>query len=122
MSEMNQSSTFAWEYFDRGIDDDRDEAKCQKCGTLIKCKGGSTSGMLRHLKNKHSIQKRAPSQHPSTSASKRSKSSHAEPTLEETVAKLVAVDNFPPSALSKSEFIRQALSDKGMPLPKIPIL
>ena len=35
-------------------------------------------------------------------------------TIEEIVAKLVAVDGLPPSAGCKSEFICQALSDKGM--------
>ena len=35
-------------------------------------------------------------------------------TREEIVAKLVAVDGFPPSAVCKSEFICQAFSDKGM--------
>ena len=33
---------------------------------------------------------------------------------EEIVAKLAAVDGFPPSAVCKSEFICQAFSDKGM--------
>ena len=35
-------------------------------------------------------------------------------TRVEIVAKLVAVDGFPPSAIIKSEFICQAISDKGM--------
>ena len=39
-------------------------------------------------------------------------------TREEIVAKLVAVDGFPPSVVCKSEFICQAFSDKNMLFPK----
>ena len=41
-------------------------------------------------------------------------------TTEEMVAKFVAVDGFPPSNVSKGEFICQAFRDKGMLLPKDP--
>ena len=41
-------------------------------------------------------------------------------TREEIVAKLVAVDGFPPSVVCKSEFICQTFSDKGMLFPKNP--
>ena len=41
-------------------------------------------------------------------------------TIEEIVAKLVDADGLPPSAVCKSEFIRQAFSDKGMLFQKNP--
>ena len=40
-------------------------------------------------------------------------------TREEIVAKFVAVDGFPPSAICKSESICKALSDKGTLFKKI---
>ena len=96
---------------------------------VIKCTGGSTSGLLRHLKSKHSIEKLSSTQSyvssntQSASSTERSKSTYSQTTLhsfmnkktiEEIVAKLVAVDGFPPSAVGKSEFICQAFSDEGM--------
>ena len=34
-----------------------DEAKYKNCAAVIKCTGGSTSGLLRHLNSIHSIEK-----------------------------------------------------------------
>ena len=57
MSEKDKHTTFVSEYYDRGISKSSkgvtDEAKCKMCAALIKCTGGSTSGLLRHLKSKH---------------------------------------------------------------------
>ena len=48
-------------YFDRVIRKSSkgvtDEEKCKNCAAVIKCTGGSTSSLLRHLKSKHSIEK-----------------------------------------------------------------
>lgn len=140
----NKSKTFVWQYFDKT--ENNEEAKCKKCSVLIKCKGCSTSGLLRHLKNKHSIDKpsaevsacvnsaakRDREADPKTNPSKCLKSTSYQPTLvsfmrkvskitmEEMISKLVAVDGFPISAISKSEFIRHSFSDKGFNLPKNP--
>ena len=96
---------------------------------MIKCTGGSTSGLLRNLKSKRSKenpssrQSDVSSNTQSASSTMCSKSAHSQATLhsfmnkntrEEVVAKRVAVDGFPPSAVCKSEFICQAFSDKGM--------
>ena len=85
--------------------------------------------MLRHPKNIHSREISGPTQtdvcseKQSASSLKRFKSAHSQATLlsfikkdtkEEMFAKLVAVDGFPPSAICKSEFIRQAFSDKSV--------
>ena len=89
MSEKDKHKTFVWEYFDRGISKSSkevtDEAKCKKCAAVIKCTGGSTSGLLRHLKSKHSIEKPSPTQSDvssntqSASSSKRFKSAYSQP-------------------------------------------
>ena len=105
------------------------EAKCKNCAAVIKCTGGSTSGLLRHPKNKHSIEKPSSTQSDvssntqSASSTKRFKSAYSQATLhsvmnektgEEVAAKLVAVDGFPPSAVCGRELICQVFSDKGM--------
>ena len=56
------------------------------------------------------------------SSTKRFKSAYPQTTLhsfmnrknKKIVAKLVAVDDFPPSAVCENEFICEAFSDKGM--------
>lgn len=134
---MEKSKTFAWQYFSKCCDND--EAKCNHCGVIIKCKGFSTSGLLRHLKAKHSIEKPTSASDCSlqssagnqsiASSSKCLDSLSSQPTLfkflkkdskEEIIAKLVAVDGFPINAICKSEFIQQAFSEKGFLLPKNP--
>ena len=126
-----------WEYFDRSISRSSkgvtDETKCKNCAAVMKRTGGSTSGLLRRRQSKHSIEKPSSTQSDvssntqSTSSTKRFKSAYSQDTLhtsmnkktrEEIVAKLVAVDGFPPSAVCKSEFICHAFSDKGMKLKK----
>ena len=139
MPEKDKHETFEWEYFDRGISKsykrDTDETKCKNCAAVIKCTGGSTSGLHRHLKSKHSIEKPSSTQSnvssdtQSANSAKRFKSAYFQATLhsfmnkktrEEIDAKLVDVDGFPPSAVCKSEFIRQTFSDKDMLSQKNP--
>ena len=48
-------TSFVWEFFIRSADKN---AQCQKCSMTLKCAGGSTSSLLRHLKTKHLIEKR----------------------------------------------------------------
>ena len=52
MSEQSRLS-FAWAHFDR--DTTGQSATCKKCSAKIKCSGGSTSGLKRHLMSKHNI-------------------------------------------------------------------
>ena len=85
--------------------------------------------MLRHLESKHSIEKPSSTQSDvssntqSASSTKRFKSTYSQATLhsfinrktrEEIIARHVAVDGFPPTAVSKSEFICQVFSDGDM--------
>ena len=66
MSEKNKHETFVREYFDRGISNFSKgvtyEAKAKNSAAVIKCTGGSTSGLLRHLGSKHSIEKQSSTQ------------------------------------------------------------
>ena len=114
MSNSNQKS-FAWQYFVKS--NEEEFAKCSKCKKKILCKGWSTSGLIRHLKNIHNIKssdivESESCQHPETSGLKRSLMSNNEPstssgihskqekityfikkqqTMEEMIANLVAV-------------------------------
>ena len=109
MSEKDKHKTFAWEYFDRGISKSSkgvtDEVKFKNCSAVIKCTGESTSGLLRHLKSKHSIEKPSSTQSDvssdtqSASSTKCFVSDYSQATLhsfmnkitrEEIIAKLVA--------------------------------
>ena len=49
------SESFAWMYFTKSVNEE--VAVCNKCKTSIKCRGWSTSGLIRHLKSKHDIEK-----------------------------------------------------------------
>ena len=132
MSETDKHKTFVWKYFDRGISKHSkgvtDEAKSKNCAAEMKCTGCSTSGLPRHPKSKHSIEKPSSTQSDvthntqSASSTKCFMSAYSQATQhsfmnkntrEEIVAKLVAVDGFHPSAVCKSESICQAFSDKG---------
>ena len=61
MSEKDKHRIIVWQYFDRGISKSfkgaTDEAKSKNCAAVIKCTGGSTSGLHQHLESKHSIEK-----------------------------------------------------------------
>ena len=54
MSEKDRQKTYAWEYFDRGINKSTKGvthgAKYKNSAAVIKCTGGSTSGLRRHKK------------------------------------------------------------------------
>ena len=49
------SESFAWQYFKKDVKGE--SAVCKECNAHIKCRGWSTSGLIRHLKNKHNLEK-----------------------------------------------------------------
>ena len=119
--QKNKHRTFLWEYFDKGISDnskgDTSEAKWKNCAAVINCTGGSASGLLRQLQFKHSMEKRSSIQSDvscithSADFTNRIRIAYSQATLhsfmnkktrEVIVAKLVAVNGFPPSAVCKS--------------------
>ncbi len=56
-SENNFDDLFnVWSCF-TGIVDGEEKVKCLECNKNLKCKGGSTSGLLRHLSGIHGITK-----------------------------------------------------------------
>lgn len=115
-----------WRYFKK-LPSDAEKAQCLRCSQILKCKGSSTSGLLRHLQFKHNIScKRhvqAPTdQEPEPSSSK----APAIPSminfvkrrgLNEEVARMAAKDGFSVNGITNSEFIRQSFTSRGMKLP-----
>ncbi|GFX27132.1 BED-type domain-containing protein [Trichonephila clavipes] len=114
-----------------------------KCSNILKCRGWSTSGLLRHLQIQHNISKATQSVSSgsqNTEITKRKIDSdndiritseqkkpllsyflkEKEETLEEIVSKLVCVDGFTVNAITKSNFIRKSLHDKGYSFPPNP--
>lgn len=121
-----------WLYFDKL---NAEFAKCKKCGNDINCKGGSTSGLKRHLFSKHTIviqTNHSADCKSSTSAAKRKKNtaksgaSSSQPilkfmkrqSLQEIVSRLVTLDGFSVHGVTKSAFIRESLDSRGYHLPK----
>ena len=49
----SKSDNPVWEHYDKCTTEDK--AKCRKCGSIISCKGGTTSNLRGHLKAKHEI-------------------------------------------------------------------
>ena len=111
------SESFAWMYLTKSANDE--VAVCNKCKTSIKCRGWSKSGLIRHLKSKHDIEKSVvvPAKRTvgddggSTSSSKKTTVQQKltffirKDTREEQVTKLAAVDGFLIYAITKRKRI-----------------
>lgn len=129
----------AWKYFEKVVN--TETAKCKQCNATISCKGSSTSGMVKHLRIRHSISFQNAKANSSVLPSKKRKSSEASSSpstsasstgatntgiakylkrqsLDEILARLVALDGFSPNAIAKSEFIRESVANRGYLLPK----
>jgi len=127
----NQSNEHSvWNYFVRGKTN-KNESKCTKCGKIIICSGGSTSGMHTHLKALHSIilRKREPvlsnedlnivTCSIANSAKKPKNSiteyfdSNTDNSLPAVLSRLVSCDGISFNRISKSIDIRLGLTSRG---------
>ncbi|CAH0731393.1 unnamed protein product, partial [Brenthis ino] len=114
-------NTSVWHYFLRNKN--KNEAKCKTCQKVLKSAGGSTSSLLRHLKNIHTVNIEA-ARHStieitaqgSASSSKeileapkkKTKLTHhfetdASPSTQVMVSRMAAVDGIPLRTFSKSQ-------------------
>lgn len=107
-------------------------AQCKTCPKIIQIKGGSTSGMTRHLEHKH---KKKEADQESGTGGKPNKIRKLDTpptpglqqktmlafvkrqTLPEIVARLAAKDGLSIHVITKSEFIRQSIVERGFKLP-----
>ncbi|KAF6321781.1 S1 RNA binding domain 1 [Rhinolophus ferrumequinum] len=122
---MSKEYKECWEYFRK--DKDKESARCQICSKTLQCKASSTSGLHRHLEYIHGMKRKKKSElnndEPMPSSSKRRTTIlHYVKglDLEETVSKLAALDGISINTITKSEFIRESFTSKGMQLPGSP--
>ncbi|XP_073715766.1 uncharacterized protein [Misgurnus anguillicaudatus] len=116
---MMSAASFVWEYFKRV---DNENAKCMCCDRVIRCSGGSTSGLRRHLESQH---EKVPEESPSTSSTvKRLRTIDCyfkdSKSLGEILAEMAAFDGFTFNSMAKCDYLRSALKRDGHILPKNP--
>ena len=120
------SESFVWNYFVKNLA--RQSATCKECKAEIQCKGFSTSGLIRHLFNKHNISKSKRTAEESEGNSSKHLISEKKITsffikkdsLQAIISKMVTLDGISVNSITNSEFIRSALTDRGFNLPKNP--
>ncbi|KAG5683372.1 hypothetical protein PVAND_012657 [Polypedilum vanderplanki] len=108
------------------------EAKCcvkegeKTCGCVLKRSGG-TKGLLEHLKRKHNISQKDPSQIVSIEEPPVAKKQKLmfdylnQSSLEKDIAQMICCDNMTYQQVSSSEFLQTALKQKytNKKIPKI---
>ena len=124
----------AWRFY---VIRNKEEAECVKCQSKISTKGGSTKGLLTHLRTKHQIDVNAVALSKEKIASEDVSSQSDIPevgtikkrkimtdyfkkeinSLEEVLARMVAKDGIPFSLFITSNDLRMALSARGFHLP-----
>ena len=123
---MNYSvfkSDGVWKHFLRSSD--AQGARCKLCpnGKIIKCAGGSTSGLRNHLKTQHPEREPEPSPKPSLPPAKKIKTldEHFEPrqpTLEYRLARMAAKDGLSFKTLAESDDIQNLLRSQHENVPR----
>lgn len=125
MSE-NELNSVVWNYFVK-LSKDPTKTQCKKCGKCLTYSYGSTSAMKAHLLNIHKIScnRRHQSmvalsdiQGPAPKMPKTMIDFVKREKLEEIVAKLAAIDGFSIRGITRSEFIKTSISNRGYKLPK----
>ena len=116
------SRSKAWQYFCK--EKSSESPTCKKCNVKIMCKGFSSSGLLCHLKNAHKdldLNMKLPHEDTGSetgNVQRKKKMFVEKQVVEEIVSKQATVDGYSINVITKSEFIRKPLSEKGMVLPK----
>ncbi|KAL0850731.1 hypothetical protein ABMA28_006673 [Loxostege sticticalis] len=119
-----------WRHFLRARD--KNSAKCKECNKILKCVGGSTSGLHKHLKNVHELrgeehgkdlsnQLHQESGNPSTSRKRKISDyfeSSTNPSMETMISRMVALDGMPFRVLANSDDQRLLFQKVGHKLPK----
>ena len=115
---MMSAASFVWEHFERV---GNETAQCKLCDRFIRCSGGSTTGLRRHLESQH---EKVPEENP-PKVSKRQRTlasyfSKASKSLGEILAEMAAFDGFTFNSMAKCDYLRSALKRDGHILPKNP--
>lgn len=119
-------SAIVWQYFIKvgSSLNANNKAKCKKCGVLVTNNKGSTSAMNNHMRNIHDVSckrkhedSNASEEDPTKAKQKGIEGFLKKSTLAEIVSELATKDGFSVRGITRSNFIRQAFSDKGYKLP-----
>ena len=105
-----------WKHYEK----DRSESVCKICGNKTQFTG-STTGMWYHLGQKHGIKKPQDKKKTRKHAAKippKISTFFQKESIGEVLSKLAALDGFSFNALTKSTFIRSAMTEKGYDFPK----
>ena len=118
MERVNESKV--WKHFIRDYNDDK--VKCIHCSQNMSCKGGSTSGLFRHLKSKYNLDSSESEDQPCSKKVKVQQESISpfvsvkKESLQGIVSQLAAVDGFSIHSIGKNKCIRESLIAKGLRL------
>lgn len=125
---MGPPKSRIWKHFQRSSDD---KAQCLLCSGHVYCKGGSTSTMWKHLNNFHEYEAKEihlELEQEQSQPAKKAKTS-VKPqrsmmdfvkrkSIEERMAKAIALDGISPFTIARSEFFGEACTALGLNLPK----
>ena len=125
-------SSAVWEYFTKvsAANSADNKAKCKKCGTEVNNCKGSTSAMINHMRNIHKISCKRSHEDSVTNVASTSGNGNLKlqqrtpsivdfikkPTLAEIIDELATKDGFSIRLITRSNLIRQAISEKGYKL------
>lgn len=123
-----------WKYFDKKANE-KAECNYNKCGTQLSYKGGSTGSLIKHLRMVHKLNEEFPVNKRSVSESSGSKedvnvqdpkrktqqpitSFLKRQSMQEMIAKMLAIDGFSANSIRGSEYIRSSMTLRGLQLPQ----
>lgn len=123
----DSDTTSVWSYF--LVAKDGNSAKCKRCPAILKTLGGSTKGLHTHLSSKHNIKVISASTSQDSEKlntapppAKRKLddyfSKSADDSLDDVLARMIALDGFPFSVFITSDDLRKLLLTKYTDLPK----
>lgn len=123
----DSDTTSVWSYF--LVAKDGNSAKCKRCPAILKTLGGSTKGLHTHLSSKHNIKVISASTSQDTEnlntappPAKRKLDDYftksADDSLDDVLARMIALDGFPFSVFITSDDLRKLLLAKYTDLPK----
>lgn len=129
----NSDTSSVWSYF--LVAKDGNSAKCKRCPAILKTLGGSTKGLHTHLSSKHNIKILADVNRLTASTSQDSENLNTSPppakrkledyftksaddSLDDVLARMIALDGFPFSVFITSDDLRKLLLAKYTDLPK----
>ncbi len=111
-----------WKYYNK-LNDQDERVTCKKCGKSINCKGKTTSGMIKHLKSLHGIDKNNFHQFNNEHYENNTILPFVKQNFslsDDLILRLSVLDRIPFNTLVKSKSIRFLFDKVSLVLPKSP--